>query len=173
VNKSHQTLFLWKTSMEIKKHSGIYTLKRSQLLPVHIDNAWAFFSNPINLNVITPDNLGFKITSDATDEIYQGQIITYKIRMFPFLKLNWVTEITFIEKKLYFIDEQRFGPYKMWHHEHMFVPKCDQTEVIDKVSFALPLGFLGNMAYKLFVKKKLVEIFRFRSKKIQEIFANN
>ncbi len=72
MNKSHQALFLWKTNMEIKKHSGIYTLKTSQLLPVHIDNAWAFFSNPINLNVITPDNLGFKITSDATDEIYQA-----------------------------------------------------------------------------------------------------
>lgn len=158
--------------MEFRKHSGIYTLKTKQLLPVDIDTAWAFFSNPANLDVITPENLGFKITSNNDDTIYQGQIITYKIGIFPFLKSNWVTEITALKEKSYFVDEQRFGPYKMWHHEHLFIPQAGQTEVIDKISFALPFGFFGSIAYKLFVKKKLTEIFTFRTKKMDEIFAD-
>lgn len=159
--------------MEFKKHSGIYTLKTSQLLPANIEKAWTFFSNPVNLDVLTPENMRFTITSEEMLKMYKGQIITYKIGILPFIKSNWVTEITMVEENSYFIDEQRFGPYKMWHHEHIFIPKGNQTEMIDKISFALPLGFLGSLAYKLFVKKKLTEIFRFRSKKIQEIFANN
>ena len=159
--------------MEFRKHSGIYTLRTKQLLPGDIDKVWAFFSNPANLDVITPDNLGFKITSDIGDDIYQGQIITYEIGIFPFLKSNWVTEITAVKDQSYFVDEQRFGPYKMWHHEHIFIPKAKQTEVVDKISFALPLGFLGSIAYELFVKKKLIQIFDFRFKKIEEIFVTN
>ncbi len=157
--------------MEIRKHSGIYTLETTQLLPVTIEKAWGFFSSPENLDTLTPKELGFKITSGLTEKMYQGQIITYQIGIIPYLKTNWVTEITTIVENSYFIDEQRFGPYKMWHHEHFFVQKGKQVEMTDKVSFALPMGFLGKLTYALFVKKRLLTIFNFRARKIQEIFT--
>lgn len=160
--------------MEFSKHSGIYTLTIKQLLPAGIDRAWAFFSNPLNLDTITPGNLGFKITSGITSEMmYQGQIITYKIGIFPLIKSNWVTEITSVKDKAYFVDEQRFGPYKMWHHEHLFTEKDGITEMIDKISFALPFGFLGAIAYKLLIKNKLMDIFGYRAKKVHEIFRTS
>ena len=127
--------------MHIKKHSGIYTLETQQLVPAKIENTWKFFSNPANLNNITPKNMGFKITSNSADKMYKGQIITYKIGIFPFIKSNWVTEITEVKENSYFIDEQRIGPYKMWHHEHVFIPLGNQTKIIDKVSSALSFIF--------------------------------
>ena len=152
--------------MEFRKHSGIYTLEVKQQLQVNIDKAWEFFSNPSNLEKLTPGNISFNVTSGNVDKMYQGQIITYKIGIFPMIKSNWVTEITFVNKNAYFIDEQRFGPYKMWHHEHIFETKGSATEMTDKISFALPFGFLGHLAYLLFVRKRLKEIFQFRKEVI-------
>ncbi len=157
--------------MEIRKHSGIYTLETTQLLPVTIEKAWDFFSSPGNLDILTPKELGFKITSGLAEKMYQGQIITYRIGIFPFIKTNWVTEITTVAENMYFVDKQRFGPYKMWHHEHFFVQKGKQVEITDKVSFALPMCLLGRLAYSLFAKRRLLLIFNFRAKKIQEIFT--
>jgi len=155
-----------KNYMDFRNHSGIYTLEVKQLLQVSIDKAWDFFSNPSNLEKLTPDNISFKTTSGNADKMYQGQIITYKIGILPLIKSNWVTEITTVKENSYFIDEQRFGPYKMWHHEHLFKANGNTTEMTDKISFALPFGFLGQIAYKLFVKKRLKEIFQFRGEVI-------
>ena len=104
-----------------------------------IDEAWDFFSNPQNLSEITPKDMGFNITSEISNQMYPGQIISYKVSPVLVIKLNWVTEITHINNKMFFVDEQRFGPYTMWHHEHLFIRKGNKTEVTDKVSLKLPL----------------------------------
>ncbi|WP_321286657.1 SRPBCC family protein [uncultured Sunxiuqinia sp.] len=146
----------------IKKHAGIYTLNAEQKLPISLNDAWEFFSNPENLEKITPPSMDFKITSGETAPMYPGQIITYRVSPFPGYKTNWVTEITQVQEKHFFIDEQRFGPYKMWHHEHLFQEIADGTLMTDKVSYKLPLGVLGHLAHQLFVKGQLEHIFAHR-----------
>lgn len=156
--------------IKIKRHSGIYTLEVQQQLPISIEEAWEFFSTPANLAKITPDHMGFKITSGKTDKMYAGQIITYVIGLLPGIKSNWVTEITQVQEKVFFIDEQRFGPYKMWHHEHRFKVVGNEVIMIDKVSYKLPFGFLGSLAHALFIRKKLNEIFSFRYQTLNNYF---
>ena len=157
--------------MIFRKHSGIYTLEVRQHLPVSPDEAWHFFSNPQNLEKITPQNMSFQITSDLTKKVYEGQIITYKIGILPFFKTPWVTEITHLKEPLYFIDEQRQGPYKMWHHEHHFRAEGEGVLMTDKVSFALPFSFIGHLAYHLSVKSQLKKIFHYRQQSLIELFG--
>jgi ligand-binding SRPBCC domain-containing protein len=148
----------------------IFQIKYSQFLPISLQNAWKFFSNPKNLDKITPPWLDFKITSQVENKIYSGQIITYKIK--PFLKIpfTWVTEITHINEPHYFVDEQRFGLYKMWHHEHIFTEIPDiGVEMQDIVTYALSFGFIGTLANKLFVEKMLKEIFDYRKNTLAKI----
>ena len=158
--------------IEISKKSGIYTLKTVKNINTEIDKAWEFFSSPKNLSKITPNNMGFKITSDSADKMYPGQIISYKVSPFPGLRMNWVTEITHVNNKVFFVDEQRFGPYKMWHHEHLFLQKDNYVEMTDKVSFKLPLGFIGRTVAPFLVIPKLKNIFNYRNQKIEQIFNN-
>lgn len=159
--------------IDIKRHSGIYTLTAKQKLPLSIDEAWSFFSQPKNLEKITPEHMGFKITSDVANHAYSGQIITYKVGILPGIKSNWVTEITTVEDKKYFVDEQRFGPYSMWHHEHFFEalgPK--ELLMTDKVSYKIPLGILGHLAHGLFVKRQLLQIFNHRYETLSKKFPS-
>ena len=156
--------------VQIKKHSGIYTLKVKQKLPLNLSEAWRFFSVPKNLERITPKDMGFIITSEVDNESYVGQIITYKIGLLPLVKTNWVTEITHLQQGKYFVDEQRFGPYKMWHHEHIFESVDEGTLMTDKVSYKLPFGFLGHLLHGLFIRKKLQRIFQFRSEILNQMF---
>jgi len=157
--------------VEIKKHSGIYTLKVSQLLPIGLSEAWDFFSSPKNLEKITPKHMGFKITSGEPESMYPGQIITYRVAPLPGFKTNWVTEITHVQKGNFFVDEQRFGPYSMWHHEHHF-RECEAgVMMVDKVSYKLPFGFLGHIAQVLFVKRQLRKIFEYRVKVLEKMFG--
>jgi ligand-binding SRPBCC domain-containing protein len=158
-------------SVNISQHSGIYTLQTQQELKVPIDKAWDFFSSPKNLQVITPPHMGFEITSEVTQKAYAGQIITYKVGILPGVKSNWVTEITQVKDQEFFIDEQRFGPYSMWHHEHWFesLPNGN-TLMKDKISYKIPFGVLGYIAQKLFIKKQLTEIFTFRFQKLEQLF---
>jgi len=149
--------------IKINYHSGVYTLKTSLNLPIQIDNAWDFFSNPGNLAKITPSEMGFQITSGEPGKMFAGQIITYKIGILPGIKSNWVTEITQVKENAYFIDEQRFGPYKMWHHEHHFNPVDGGIAMTDRVTFKIPFGIFGRLAYHLFIRRKLVQIFTFRT----------
>ena len=106
--------------ISFSSHSGIYTLKVVQDLKTNLNEAWAFFSNPKNLSKITPKEMGFNITSETPEFMFEGQIISYKVSPILGIKLNWVTEITHVKDNLFFVDEQRFGPYTMWHHEHHF-----------------------------------------------------
>ena len=156
--------------LEISKHSGIYTLKSVKEVKTSIDKAWGFFSSPKNLSKVTPDDMGFKVTSELSDNMYVGQIISYQVCPFPGLKMNWVTEITHINNKMFFVDEQRFGPYKMWHHEHLFLQKGEYVEMTDKVSFKVPFGFIGRLFTPFIVIPQLKKIFNYRNQKIEETF---
>ncbi len=141
----------------------IYVLERRLEIPVNLKEAWDFFSNPSNLRDITPPGLRFKMTSQAPERIYPGLILTYTVSPFFGLPVNWVTEITHVNEPQFFIDEQRLGPYKLWHHEHTFKETGKGVEVRDVVHYALPLGPLGNIVHELVVKKQLREIFNYRS----------
>jgi len=148
----------------IKSHSGIYTLEVKQFIGIPIAEAWNFFSSPGNLSKITPEHMGFIITSEAAGKMYTGQIITYKVSPFPGFTTNWVTEITHVSEGRFFVDEQRFGPYSMWHHEHHFEVQGKGVLMTDRVSYKLPFGFLGRIAHFIFVKKQLQQIFEYREK---------
>lgn len=149
--------------MTIKKHAGIYTLLVEQKLPVSLDEAWEFFSNPANLQRITPQHMRFQITSGEPKPMYAGQIITYRVSPFKGFTTHWVTEITQVQEKQFFVDEQRFGPYTMWHHEHHFSETASGVLITDRVSYKLPLRCLGQFAHRIFVRRQLQSIFNYRS----------
>ena len=150
----------------------LYTLHTKQNLPISVDEAWTFLSSPENLKTITPDYMGFHILSGADREMFPGQIIQYIVTPVMGIKTKWVTEITHVKDRSYFVDEQRFGPYTMWHHEHLFTEIGDKTEITDKVSFKLPFGFLGRLFVPILVKPQLKKIFNYRIKIIEEKFNN-
>lgn len=154
--------------------SKVYSIKTVQLLPVSMDTAWDFFSDPANLKNITPSTLGFNIISKHHgDKMYPGQIIEYKVKPLLGIPLYWMTEITHVEHKKYFIDEQRFGPYSLWHHQHHFKEVANGVEMTDIVHYKIPFWFLGDIANTLMVKKQLKQIFDFRYKKAAEIFGSS
>lgn len=143
--------------------SKTYRLQREQLLPVSIEEAWDFFSSPKNLSAITPEKLKFKILSASHGDImYAGQIIEYTVRPVMNIPIYWMTEITQVVKHKFFIDEQRFGPYSFWHHQHHFEETTGGVSMTDIVHYRLPLGFLGNIANDIMVGKQLREIFDYR-----------
>jgi len=136
-----------------------------------MDEAWDFFSSPKNLQKITPSQLGFKIISKHHgDKMYAGQIIEYKVSPVLGIPIYWMTEITQVADKKYFIDEQRFGPYSLWHHQHHFREVEGGVEMTDIVHYKLPLGILGDIAHAIFVKKQLKGIFDYRFKIVEEMF---
>jgi len=149
--------------------SKVYSIKTVQHLPISLQEAWDFFSSPANLSTITPDHLGFQIVSKHHGEkMYAGQIIEYTVKPVLGIPLYWMTEISHVEDKKYFVDEQRFGPYSLWHHQHHFKETSAGVEMTDIVHYKLPLGILGRMAHCLFVKKQLKQIFDYRFKVVAE-----
>lgn len=149
-----------------------YTLSKEQVINCTIDEAWDFFSSPRNLKEITPDYLGFEITSpNLADKMYQGQIISYKVSPLLGIKMNWMTEITHVDHKKYFVDNQRFGPYKMWHHQHWFEEVENGVRMKDIITYVLPLGPLGRLAHWMFVRKQLEGIFEYRKIVTDRLFG--
>ena len=149
----------------------IYTLHKTQKLPISLDKAWEFLSNPENLKVITPDYMSFDIVSKIDRPLYTGQIIQYIVTPLLGIKTKWVSEITHIEDKKYFVDEQMYGPYSLWHHKH-FIEEIDGGVLMeDIIDYKVPLGFLGRLAHPFLVKPKLEEIFNYRQKKLEELFG--
>ena len=145
----------------------IYSFKRVQVLPVSAKEAWSFFSDPANLAAITPGRLKFRVISTfSSPAIYAGQVIEYKVSPFPGIPLYWMTEITHVKEGEYFVDEQRFGPYRFWHHQHFFKETAEGVEMTDIVHYGLPFGFIGRIANRLFVKKQLEQIFDYRQEVI-------
>jgi ligand-binding SRPBCC domain-containing protein len=152
--------------------SKVYSIKTVQRIPIDLARAWDFFSKPDNLKDITPSNLGFNIVSKHHGErMYAGQVIEYKVSPVLGIPLYWMTEITHVADKQFFVDEQRFGPYTMWHHQHHFKAIDGGVEMTDIVHYKLPLFFLGDIANTLFVKAQLRGIFTHRFKAVQEKFG--
>ncbi|MBL0342217.1 MAG: SRPBCC family protein [Bacteroidetes bacterium] len=150
----------------------IYSLHSQQQIPISLHEAWDFFSSPANLKTMTPPNIGFEITSAFSNEkMYNGQIITYIVKPLAGIPLTWVTEITHVQEPHYFVDEQRFGPYALWHHKHFFKEIKGGVEMTDHVHYALPLGILGRFANTILVENQLKQIFDFRFQKMKEIFG--
>ncbi len=147
-----------------------YTLKQDQLIATDLDSAWQFFSKPDNLGKLTPPNVHFKIMHNDCDKMHPGQIICYKIRVAPFINLSWVTEITIVEELKRFVDDQRVGPYALWHHSHHFETVQGGTMMKDVIHYALPYGLFGKIAHALFVKNKLKRIFEYRREVIDQLF---
>jgi ligand-binding SRPBCC domain-containing protein len=150
--------------------SKVYNLKTVQFLPISMEKAWDFFSSPTNLSKITPAELKFKILSTDLTKVYAGQVIEYKVHPVLGIPLYWMTEITQVEHHKYFVDDQRYGPYTMWHHQHHFKEVDGGVEMTDIVHYKLPFWIFGDIANTLFVKAKLKEIFDYRIKKVAEIF---
>ena len=157
--------------INLTKQSGIYTLTSEQVLPLSLEKAWEFFTFPANLDKITPPEMEFRITNNPPAKTYKGQIITYKIGILPGISSNWITEITHLEDKEFFVDEQRFGPYAMWHHKHFLKEIPGGVEVEDVIDYKIPLGILGQLVHPILVKPKLNEIFAHREKKLIELFG--
>lgn len=149
----------------------LYQLKSKQLLPITIKEAWDFLSNPKNLALITPKHMGFHILAGADRPMFQGQIIQYIVKPFPLVSTKWVTEITHVREAKYFVDEQRFGPYALWHHKHFLKEVPEGVEMEDVIDYKLPFGFLGQLTHPILVKKQLHKIFEFREKKLAELFG--
>lgn len=150
-----------------------HSFKKVQHIPVSLPEAWDFFSHPDNLQKITPDGMGFRVISKHHgDKMYAGQIIEYKVKPLLSIPLYWMTEITQVKDREYFIDEQRYGPYRLWHHQHHFREIPGGVEMTDIVHYRLPLGFIGRIANRLIVAKKLEQIFQYRFQKVEELFGS-
>ncbi len=149
----------------------IYQLHKKQNLPISVDEAWNFLSSPTNLKAITPDYMSFDILSGADRPMYPGQIIQYIVTPVLGIKTKWVTEITHVKDKQYFVDEQRFGPYALWHHKH-FIKEIDGgIEMEDIIDYKVPFGWLGQLVQPILVKPKLEEIFEYRTQKLEDLFG--
>jgi ligand-binding SRPBCC domain-containing protein len=152
--------------------SKVYHLKTIQKIPVSLAEAWDFFSKPKNLAEITPKELDFNIISlYHGEEMYPGQIIEYKVKPLLGIPVYWMTEITHVEKERYFVDEQRFGPYSLWHHQHHFRAIPGGVEMTDIIHYKVPFGFLGDIAQWLVVKKNLQKIFTYREQSVVQRFG--
>ena len=149
----------------------IYRLETVQKLPISQKEAWDFLSDPKNLKTITPDYMGFEIVSGAVDKMYAGQIIQYIVTPVLNIPTRWVTEITHVDEGNYFVDEQRFGPYSLWHHKHFIKPIENGVEMIDIIDYKIPFGILGQMVHPFIVSPKLKEIFEYRKQALNELFG--
>lgn len=151
---------------------AVHSLKTVQLIPVPVSQAWTFFSDPANLADLTPAYLGFHIISHHQGStMYPGQIIEYTIKPLLGISVYWMTEITHVRSEQFFVDEQRYGPYNFWHHQHRFKPVEGGVEMTDIVHYKMPLGFLGGLANSLFVRRQLNEIFTFRFDRIEAVLG--
>ncbi|MBE0393127.1 SRPBCC family protein [Flavobacterium sp. PL002] len=148
----------------------LYKKESVQYVNASLEECWAFFSSPKNLQKITPGDMGFQITDFDGKDMYAGQIIQYKVSPLAGVKISWVTEITQVKEKAHFIDEQRFGPYAFWHHKHFFEATPQGVKMTDVVHYGLPLGFLGRIMNSLVVEGKLNEIFAHREKMVDKLF---
>lgn len=151
----------------------VHSLEQEQWLPISIEEAWEFFSSPRNLDEITPSDLGFKIEHLPSEEMYEGEIITYKVKLLPGVWIPWVTEIKAVSEGESFIDEQRSGPYRFWHHRHLFESKDGGTLMKDLVHYSVGMWVFGEIAHAVYVRKKLESIFAFRRQVLEERFGKS
>ncbi len=150
----------------------IFKLKYSQKLPINLNEAWDFLSSPNNLELITPKSMDFNIIDWDKKKVYPGQIIQYTVKPLLGIKINWVTEITQVRDKEFFIDEQRFGPYTFWHHKH-FIKEIEGGVIMeDVIHYKPPFGFIGVLLNFLFINSKLNSVFKYRELELIKTFGN-
>jgi len=149
----------------------IHRLYRQQVIPAPLVQVWDYFATPKNLNAITPPDMNFKIVGGGGQKMYAGQLIEYRVQFMPLFTSRWLTEIAHLEEQAYFIDEQRIGPYRFWYHEHWFEAIENNTRMTDRVTYALPFGFLGELVHTVWVGPRLKTIFDYRTPKVASIFS--
>jgi ligand-binding SRPBCC domain-containing protein len=148
----------------------LYNLSTVQRLAVGIGEAWEFFSDPANLQEITPPSLDFRIVSELPPRVYAGLVIVYRVTALPRFPMSWVTEITHVDEPRMFVDEQRFGPYRFWHHQHHFREVPGGVEVRDIVHYAPPRP-LAPVVERLLVGPRLRGIFEHRRTVLRDRFG--
>ncbi|MGE4267794.1 MAG: hypothetical protein AB7F25_10195 [Deferribacterales bacterium] len=147
-----------------------HQLKREQRLNISIEKAWSFFSSPMNLADITPPWLDFRVMSEVPEKMYEGMMVQYKVHPFAKMPVWWVTEITHVNEPYFFVDEQRKGPYTLWHHEHHFKEQGGGVLMTDIVHYILPLSALSRPFIGRYVARKLDAVFNYRAKKLKHLF---
>lgn len=152
---------------------SIHRFETTERLPISLEEAWAFFSDPRNLAVLTPPSLGFDILGDPPESMYPGLMLHYRVRPLFRVPVTWLTEITHVREPKFFVDEQRVGPYRVWHHEHHFREVPGGVEMRDRVTYALPFGPLGALLDRLLVRGRVRRIFEFRRRVLAQRFARS
>lgn len=150
----------------------VFRFEKSQVLHVSLDEAWAFFSDPRNLAKITPPDLNLAPTSDVPDTMHPGMIVTYRVKILPGFAMTWVTEISHVDAPHFFVDEQRFGPYKFWHHLHRFTACADGVITEDVIHYGLYGGPLSMPMNALMVRRQLEHIFAYRQQVLTGMFSH-
>ena len=151
----------------------LYRLHRTQTLPVSVEEAWQFFSSPLNLSAITPSWLNLKVAGESPDPMFAGMLIRYRVTPLLGIPVTWISEITHVDPPHCFVDEQRFGPYRFWHHRHHFRPVNGGIEMTDAVSYRLKYGPVGTLMHAFLVKKRLEAIFDFRQGALERLFCRS
>jgi ligand-binding SRPBCC domain-containing protein len=149
----------------------LHQITREQVVPTQLDEVWEYFAMPKNLNEMTPPDMHFEIIHGAEGSMFQGQLIAYRVQIMPLIKSHWLTEIAHVKDKAYFVDEQRIGPYRFWYHEHRFEAFEGGTRIIDRVTYELPFGPLGDLVHAIWVGPRLKSIFDYRREKVTALFG--
>lgn len=150
---------------------SLHRFETEQTLPIGRDEAWQFFSDPRNLAVITPPDMRFEVTSPLPERVYAGLLITYRVRPLFRVPVQWVTEISHVDEGNYFVDEQRLGPYRVWHHQHHFSEVAGGIQMRDIVHYAVPFGPFGDLVDRLVVARRVERIFAFRRRVLAQRFG--
>jgi ligand-binding SRPBCC domain-containing protein len=150
----------------------LYQFKDQLTINASLDEVWDFISSPSNLRLITPSQMAFEITSpDLPSKMHPGMIISYRVSPLPMMRTTWVTEITYVQEKSYFVDEQRFGPYSFWQHQHWLTPTEQGVVMTDIITYKIPFGVIGRLANWLFIGQQIQKIFAYRRQALGKIFV--
>lgn len=147
-------------------------LERRQVLPAPLEEVFAFFKDPLNLSIITPPWLNFRVRRMTDPVVRRGTRIGYDIRWMG-LPMRWESVIAEYVEGERFADEMIRGPYTHWYHLHTFRRVPNGTEVGDRVDYELPLGPVGRLAHRVLVRRQLEGIFEYRTRRLKKIFPKD
>ncbi len=149
----------------------IHYLRREQWIPAPLKIVWEYFADPVNLDELTPPDMNFQIIGGGGRTMYEGQMIEYRVGFMWGLRSLWLTEISHVRQREYFVDEQRMGPYRLWIHEHLFTPSRGGVMMNDLVTYAVPFSLLGDVVNTFWIQGRLARIFDYRTRKIAQLFG--
>jgi|SRR5579863_6007820 len=150
---------------------SVQVFRVEQRIARPLPEVFDFFSRATNLERITPPWLRFSILGSQPDEVRTGTVIPYRLRLHG-LPLIWVSQIEEFERGRLFVDRQLIGPYKLWQHRHEFEADGEQTVIRDEVRYELPLGRLGSIAHRLFVRSDVERIFAYRRATLERVLLS-